>query len=650
LQGPLAGALLLSLLGLAAGCAREEPSFGEHASRPRSVLFIGLDGADWARLEPLMASGRMPNLARLERQGSGGVLLTEQPPLSPLLWTTMMTGRSPLEHRVLDFVRFHPASGRREPITSEERAVPAVWNLASEAGREVAVFGLWATWPAEEVQGLLVSDRFVSASTPVPRAVAPVSQGSWAEGVRARARESVDLAAMRRLLPDLSAAELASALSSSDPFAAPLSGLRQVLVQTEVVRALSTGWLRDHPTRLAIVYFEGTDTIGHLFAPFEPPPLSGLDPSEASRYAGVAERYYELVDGVIGELAALAARSETVLMIASDHGFHWGEGRPAEISSVASATAAKWHREPGIYLLAGPGIPSLPGHRGRGAVAQVAATLLALVDLPAREGMAPALAETGPAPGLALPQAPFRRAPSAPGGAGSDPSQAAAEEEGELQKLRALGYLGGELTRPGGSRPHGTRTVGSFSNEAQILELAGRLQEAVRAYEQGIEQEPEDASAKWNLSNLLFENDREPAKSDRLLVEALARGLPKAPQLVVARAAACRESGRADRAVALLDAAVEQAPASVELRLFRGRSRIELGDCAGAKRDFSAAVRLDAGRAGSWAALATAELCLGSREAARRDFERALELAPEREELRRALAGLRGPEQAPSPR
>ncbi len=114
------------------------------------MLFVGLDGADWEFLAPLMAAGRMPNLARLEREGSGGVLVTEQPPLSPLFWTTMMTGRAPLEHRILDFVRFHPVTGRREPITSDERRVPAVWNIASEAGREVAVVGLWATFPADK--------------------------------------------------------------------------------------------------------------------------------------------------------------------------------------------------------------------------------------------------------------------------------------------------------------------------------------------------------------------------------------------------------------------------------------------------------------------------------------------------------------------
>ncbi len=390
-------------------------------------------------------------------------------------------------------------------------------------------------------------------------------------------------------------------------------------------------------------------------------------------------RYYELVDGVLGEFAALAARSGAVLMIASDHGFEWGAGRPSGLSSVAGATAAKWHRDEGMYLLAGPGIPSRPGHSGQGGVAQVAATLLSLVDLPAPSRAAPALADAGPAPSQAFPPTPHPRAPEPssirsenqvpqPGGVSGGAESGSAEKQDwepapirrtpapltatnsriaspatgdeEIRKLQALGYLGAGPEKNRGPRPHGTRTAASFSNEAQILEGLGRTAEALRCYDQALEQEPEDVAAKRNLSALLFEQEKDAARSDRLLVEAFLGGLPAGAELVVERAAAWRARGRIDRARALLDAAVAGAPENVPLRLFRGRNRVEEGDCQGAAADFSQAVRLEEGRAGSWAALATAQLCLGDRAAARRAFERAVALAPEREELRRALASL----------
>jgi len=151
------------------------------ASRPaRPVIFIGLDGADWELLDDYMASGVMPNLATLARSGRTGTLKTINPPLSPLVWTTMMTGASPLDHGILDFTRRNPRTGALEPIPSSERRRPAIWNMAGDGDKSVAIFGLWATWPAEAVKGLLVADRFSSFTSrdhePPPGTVYPPQQ------------------------------------------------------------------------------------------------------------------------------------------------------------------------------------------------------------------------------------------------------------------------------------------------------------------------------------------------------------------------------------------------------------------------------------------------------------------------------------------
>ena len=129
------------------------------AAANRPVIFVGLDGADWQLLDDYISAGAMPNLARLVREGTSGVLETIRPPLSPLIWTSMMTGVSPLDHGILDFVQFDPKTGAKEPITSSLRRAPAIWNMASSAGKRVASLGLWATYPAEQVNGTIVSDR-----------------------------------------------------------------------------------------------------------------------------------------------------------------------------------------------------------------------------------------------------------------------------------------------------------------------------------------------------------------------------------------------------------------------------------------------------------------------------------------------------------
>src|SRR5258708_26596731 len=65
------------------------------------VLFVGLDGGDWQYLDRLMDEGAMPNLAGLLREGDRLTIVTQQPPLSPLSLTPMMTGVPPLAHRIL---------------------------------------------------------------------------------------------------------------------------------------------------------------------------------------------------------------------------------------------------------------------------------------------------------------------------------------------------------------------------------------------------------------------------------------------------------------------------------------------------------------------------------------------------------------------
>ena len=102
----------------------------------RRVIFIGLDGADWSLLDDYMPRGTMPTLARLVKEGASGTLTTIHPPLSPLIWTTMLTGVSPLEHRILDFLRVNPVSGSasRSPATNGKSPRSGTWRRRRESG------------------------------------------------------------------------------------------------------------------------------------------------------------------------------------------------------------------------------------------------------------------------------------------------------------------------------------------------------------------------------------------------------------------------------------------------------------------------------------------------------------------------------------
>src|ERR1700682_6708170 len=101
----------------------------------------------------------MPNWKRLAGEGWTARLRSFIPILSPILWTTAATGVSPDVHRVLDFQETDPKTGAKVPISGLSRAVPAIWNVASAAGKKVGVVGWWAAHPPGGGHGFLVTDH-----------------------------------------------------------------------------------------------------------------------------------------------------------------------------------------------------------------------------------------------------------------------------------------------------------------------------------------------------------------------------------------------------------------------------------------------------------------------------------------------------------
>jgi len=611
-----------------------------HARSARPVIFVGLDGADWQLLDEYTANGTMPNLKRLADTGSGGVLETDYPPLSPLVWTTMMTGVSPLDHGILDFTRFNPFTHEKEPITSDERRTPAIWNMLTWAGKQNSVFGLWATYAAEPVHGLNVSDRlftFLYTDSAKPAGVVwPPSRQRWSESTLAAAERAVDAARLRDYLPSVTDDEFASLARNTNPYADPPSALRRILVETEIYRRLSESYLHERATLpdLTIVYLQGTDTIGHVFAPFAPPKQPAVSQPDYDRYHAVPARYFREIDELLGRYAAIADQHGAILMIASDHGFFWRDGRPTQISSTATATAAKWHRKEGIYLLRGPGIAAAPGHPLRGSVRQVCATLLALTGMPPQQNGQPALAGAPQAPAAPIDYAShFARAASPPPPA---TGQAASEE---IAKLKALGYIGSnESTRSAAGESKDTKTAGAFNNEGLILRNDHRIDDALAAFEHALTIDPKYASAMWNESETLFNVNRDLDRADGLLVAALQNGLGDAVAFIITRSLAYQRSGHGDRSLRLLDAAVTAAPADGELRLFRGRYRTDAHDCARALTDFQAAEQARPNDPIAFASAAVAQLCLGDQDGARASIERSLQLDPNQPMLRQMLA------------
>src|SRR5690606_4510862 len=111
------------------------------------VAVFGLDGVTFDLLQPWLDEGRLPNLANLLARGASGRLRSTIPPVSASAWASFSTGTQPGQHGLIDFT--YPAeNGYDIQITNgNTRAVPALWEIAGAAGRQVGVVSMPMTYP-----------------------------------------------------------------------------------------------------------------------------------------------------------------------------------------------------------------------------------------------------------------------------------------------------------------------------------------------------------------------------------------------------------------------------------------------------------------------------------------------------------------------
>jgi predicted AlkP superfamily phosphohydrolase/phosphomutase/tetratricopeptide (TPR) repeat protein len=430
------------------------------------LLMIGLDGADWDIIDPLVNQGRMPHLAALIGAGTRARLRSYDPMISPLLWTTMVTGVGPDRHRIADFQAVDTATGRRVPITSRFRDVRALWNILGDAGLTSGFVAWWASYPAEKVAGFQVSN-LVAYQTLRPQSEnAPFPQGityppDYLERIHDSliTAENLTLEEIRGVM-QIDREEFEAGIK--EVLRRPGSGDESVnrkMAQRPVPLVLSilTG-SRNYATigtdlaarglDLTAVYFEGIDMVGHRFQHCMPPRLAICPQEDFSRFRDTVTATYLRQDDLIGEILDAAGPDTTVLVV-SDHGFKSGPGRPAEVLPFTTQQPVEWHEEEGIFLLSGPG-----ARRGKSLLAPVTLfdltpTILYLMGLPVADDMPGSVLMEAIDPDFARRHEP-RTIPTYEGlgspreiPAIEGPRAREAEEE-LLANLRALGYIGGD--------------------------------------------------------------------------------------------------------------------------------------------------------------------------------------------------------------
>lgn len=121
------------------------------------LLIVGLDGATFSVLDPLMAEGRMPHLKRFIERGVAGILNSTQPPITPAAWTTFMTGKGPGRHGILDFETYDATTHTLTFNSTYEIREKTLWQLLSEKELRVGSINVPMTYPPKPVNGFMIS-------------------------------------------------------------------------------------------------------------------------------------------------------------------------------------------------------------------------------------------------------------------------------------------------------------------------------------------------------------------------------------------------------------------------------------------------------------------------------------------------------------
>lgn len=277
-------------------------------SKPR-VLVIGLDGATYTILQPLIDAGRLPNLATMQNIGCWGQLISTIPPVTAPAWASFMTGTNPARHGVFGFFNRDPSGYTYEETTGFVHGGlirgSTIWELLSDAGLRIGVVNVPLTYPPRPVNGLMITGMLTPPSA--ENFTYPPELALRLEGYQ------IDLPQTRT--------ETGFTVSDSLNEEALLEAVTEMLD----VRAGHCLRLMSEPPlgrswQCFAVVFVGTDRLFHNLWHY-------LDPRDQA-YGGVrgqqirtgVEEYLARLDGVVGRLRE-AAGPEAVTFVMSDHGF-----------------------------------------------------------------------------------------------------------------------------------------------------------------------------------------------------------------------------------------------------------------------------------------------------------------------------------------
>lgn len=543
------------------------------------VLLIGWDAADWRMIKPLIERGALPTLQSLISRGAEANLATIRPILSPMLWTSIATGKRADKHGIHGFTEPKPDATGVRPVASTSRTCKAIWNIASQHGLKSIVINWFASHPAEPIDGVVVSDAYTSLCQPgvgIPDlSPGTVHPAEWAEPLARLLVNPAELDAAA-LLPFVPlAAQIDQAQDNR------LAKLSTLVARAATVQAASCFALQEKPWDLACLYFGAIDEFGHHFMPYHPPRMEGIDPRDAEVYGQVMEGCYRFHDMMLAHQLAIAGEDTTVVIV-SDHGFCQAGDRPG---TEGYENPEQWHRPFGIGVLSGPGVKQGERVFG-GTILDIAPTVLRLL------GISPAMDMDGRAWVEVLESKEqltrvlswddlASESTASPSTDEQDPAAAALA----MRHLADLGYI--DLPE-GDTQQQIDQTIElQRYNLARALSDSRRSAKAIDIWRELVEAHPDETGYRFELARCLAGLKRHDEALDEI------SQISDRPGVALLQAKIYMDQGRYDEARKQIEQQLSETPDSVAALIRLGQIHLKQNEFTKARKRFERAAELE---------------------------------------------------------
>ncbi len=280
------------------------------------IMIVGLDGASWPVLTDLVAKGRLPNIKKLMEQGASGPLMSLSVTASPIVWTSLATGKLPEKHGVEEFI-----------VDTSVIKTKRVWDIAEENEMSVGIYGWLVTYPPRKVNGFLIPCWLATSPATYPSSLEFIKKLEL--GFKGKYRVGISGYLSAAIAALTSGANLSTLIGLAVNMFGKLIFRRGPSRSEWMLRVFSMKLRMELFDRLvqkfrsdfSAVVISEIDNLSHRYwGYFEPDKFDHITDNQIKKYGDVIPKIYEEADRSIGHILK-SVDDDTSVFVISDHGF-----------------------------------------------------------------------------------------------------------------------------------------------------------------------------------------------------------------------------------------------------------------------------------------------------------------------------------------